>query len=157
MAGCAVLAAVLLWRMPSGPRDFPAIRIALALGLGLLVVSPLQAASYDAMIFPLLAVFPPSRLDWVVVARNMALTAGSTPFLLSLNPLWLTAIERTSILGSPTLAQAAIAACLLWLCTTRRWALAGSGHTPPADMPGIAQPLSAGGSLASAPSPPGAG
>ena len=120
LAGVA-LAAVLLWRLPPGPRDFPAVRIVLALGLGLLVASPLQFPWFDAMIFPLLAVFPATRLDWFFVARNAALTATVTPFINRLDPGWLTAIERISTLGSMDVALAAIDAGLLWLCWTKAW------------------------------------
>jgi len=117
----AVLAAILLWRMPPGPRDFPAVRIALALSLGLLVAAPLQVPSYDAMIFPLLAVFPVTRLDWIIVARNAAMTAAAAPFIVRFDPEWLTAIERVSTLGTPVVAVVAVDVALLWLCFTRAW------------------------------------
>jgi hypothetical protein len=117
----AVLAAVLLWRMPRGPRDFPAVRVALALGLGLLVFAPLQVPNFDAMIFPLLAVFPATRLDWFVVARNAALAAEAGPVISRLDPGWLTAIERISTLGTPELALAVVDVSLLWLCWTKAW------------------------------------
>ena len=118
-----ILAAILLWRMPPGPRDMPAIRVALALTLGLLVASPKQYASYDAMLFPLLAVFPVSRLDWIAVVRTAALAAASTPFLSRLDPAWLATMEKISIGGSPTLVLGVIVAVLLWLCCTRAWKL----------------------------------
>jgi hypothetical protein len=116
-----VLAGVLLWRLPPGPRDRPAIRIALALGLGLLVAAPLQLPSYDAMVFPLLAVFPATRLDFILVARNAAMSAASASFINGLDPGWLTVIERVSTLGSPVFAVATVDAGLLWLCWTRAW------------------------------------
>ena len=120
LLACAALAGILLWRMPPGPRDFPAVRIALALGLGLLVAAPIQVENFDVMIFPLLAVFPATRLDWFVVARDAALTAN-VAFISSLDPGWLTAIERISTLGTPELALAAADAGLLWLCWTKAW------------------------------------
>lgn len=126
LIGSAVLATILLGRMPSGPRIQPAIRVALALALGLLLVSPYQTAWYDVMIFPLLAVMPASRLDWIVVARAAALSVASAPFFTSLDPTWLTVIERISIAGSPSLAVAVIDAILLWFCFTRAWNSAGS-------------------------------
>jgi hypothetical protein len=121
-----VLAAILLWRMPPGPRDLPAIRVALALTLGLLVASPKQYASYDAMLFPLLAAFPVSRMDWIAVARTAALAAASTPFLSRLDPAWLATMEKISIGGSPTLVLGVVVAVLLWLCYTREWKLAST-------------------------------
>ena len=76
MAGllvCGALALVLLWRLPPGPPDLPAVRVALALSLALLIASPYQQAWYDAMIFPLFAVVAASRLDWVAAAHAIAL------------------------------------------------------------------------------------
>jgi Glycosyltransferase family 87 len=119
------LAAVLLWRLPPGPRDLPAVRVALALALGLLALSPIQTAWYDAMIFPLLAVMPASRLDWIAVARAAALAAASQPFLLGSDPAWLATIERVTVLGTPTVALTAICLALLWLCFARSWNPAG--------------------------------
>lgn len=121
LIGSAVLATILLWRMPPGPRNLPAIRVALSLALGLLVVSPYQTAWYDVMIFPLLAVMPTSRLDWIVVARAAALSVASAPFFTSLAPTWLTVVERISVAGSPSLAVAMADTILLWFCFTGSW------------------------------------
>ena len=104
-----------------GPRDLPAVRVALALALGLLICSPLQAASYDAMLFPLLAVMPATRLDWIVVTRAAVMTAASEPFMTNSAPRWLTVIEKISVAGSPTLSIAGIVLVLLWFCVTRAW------------------------------------
>jgi hypothetical protein len=121
LIGSAALAAILLWRMPPTPSNLPAVRIVTALALGLMILSPLQAASYDAMLFPLVALMPWSRLDWIVLARAVALAAGSTPAISPLDPTWLTVIERISCGGSPAVALAAILVALLWLCWTRAW------------------------------------
>ena len=126
LLGSVLLALILLWRMPPGRHDMPAIRVALALTLGLLIASPKQYASYDAMLFPLLAVFPASRLDWIAVARTAALAAASTPFLSRFDPAWLAAIEKTSIGESPTLVLGVVVAVLLWLCYTRAWKVASA-------------------------------
>ena len=142
----AVLAAILLWRMPPGPRDFPAVRIALALGIGLLVASSLQFPWFDAMLFPLLAVFPATRLDWFVIARDAVLTTTAMPFFRPLDPAWLTAIERISILGTPDLALAVVDTGLLWLCWTKAWqpathraGLASNRPTPNPVLPRLLQ------------------
>jgi Glycosyltransferase family 87 len=124
MMGSAVLAVVLLWRMPEGPRGLPAVRVALALALGLLMISSYQTAWYDVMIFPLLAVMPPSRLDWLEVVRATALTMASAPFFTGLDPSWLIAIQRVSTAGSPLLILVAVDVALLWCCLTRAWGLA---------------------------------
>ena len=131
-----ILGAILLWRMPRGPRDFPAVRVALALGLGLLVLAPLQVSNFDAMIFPLLAVFPATRLDWIVIARNAALVAMEGTFISRLDPSWLTAIERISTLGTPELGLAVVDASLIWLCWTRAWKPeAGIGNSVSESVP----------------------
>jgi hypothetical protein len=124
----AALAVILVWRMPAGPRDLPAVRIALALGLGLLVLSPIQTAGYDAMIFPLLAAMPATRLDWITVARAAALAAACQSPIISQIPVWLTALERVSTLGSPTVVLAAVIVALLWLCRTKAWTPVGSSR-----------------------------
>ena len=118
--------------MPAGPRDFPAVRVALALALGLLVISPYQTAWYDVMIFPVLAVMPASRLDWLAVTRATALTVASAPFFTRLDPAWLAAIQRVSTAGSPLLVLAGVDVLLLWCCLTRAWGLATHcGPQPP--------------------------
>jgi alpha-1,6-mannosyltransferase len=121
LLGSAALSAILLWRMPAGPRDLPAVRVALALSLGLLVVAPQQTAWYDAMIFPLLALMPDSRLDWIAIMRALALTAASAPYFHPHTSAWLTTVERIGTAGSPTLILAAVDICLLWLCLKGTW------------------------------------
>ncbi len=66
---CLAMAALLAWRLPPGPRGLPAIRPAVVLTLAWLLVWPLQRPWYDAIAFCLLAVFPASRLDWLMLIR----------------------------------------------------------------------------------------
>jgi hypothetical protein len=92
MAAAALLGAVLLWGLPGGPPGQPAIRPALALSLAWLVCSPQQRPWFDAMIFPLLAVLPATRLDWLVLFRAAAAAAAELPgitYYNRLRPLWL--------------------------------------------------------------------
>jgi hypothetical protein len=121
LIACAILAVILLWRMPAGPPGLPAIRVAFALALALVVLSSQQTAWYDAMIFPLLAIMPATRLDWITVARATALAAASQPFIIGSNPFPLTVFERISVAGSPTLVLGVIVVALLWLCVARTW------------------------------------
>jgi hypothetical protein len=132
LVGSAILGAVLLWRMPAGPRDLPAVRVALAIALGLLITSPYQTSWYEVMIFPLLAVMPTSRLDWLCAARAIALTVASAPFFTGLDPPWLTGIQRVSTAGSPLLVLAAVDVGLLWCCLTRAWGTAAESGSQPA-------------------------
>jgi hypothetical protein len=63
------LAALLAWRLPPGPAQFPAVRPALVLTVAWLLAWPLQRPWYDATAFCLLAVFAASRLDWLILVR----------------------------------------------------------------------------------------
>lgn len=75
----AVIAILLLRRMPPGDRLRPAIRPVLAISAAWLVIWPYQLPWYDAMIFSVLALYPASRLDWVLLARLGAATIGTMP------------------------------------------------------------------------------
>jgi hypothetical protein len=130
LIACAMLAALLLWRMPPEGADLPAVRIALALALALLVASPYQQAWYYAMLFPLLAVFPPSRLDWVALAYTTALSIGSVPFVYpSSHASSYAVIERIFSDATVVPSLIVITAALLWLCVTGDWGLATGRHT----------------------------
>jgi hypothetical protein len=79
--GCVAMAALLAWQLPPGPSGLPAIRPALVLTLAWLLVWPLQRPWYDATAFCLLAVFPASRLDGLMLIRAvpaaMAVATGA--------------------------------------------------------------------------------
>jgi hypothetical protein len=64
-----VMAGLMLWRFPAPHPDLPDARLALVLALASVLASPFQYAWYDAIFFPLLALMPASRLDWLLVAR----------------------------------------------------------------------------------------
>lgn len=101
---------------------------ALAVSLAWLVFSPQQRPWYDAMIFPLVALMPATRLDWVVVARALAATVAELPgvtFYTTLRPHWLSQFNNVLSRGIVPLVLVAAAVALLWLCGTRRWAPAG--------------------------------
>ncbi len=121
----AVLAAILLWGMPAGPPGLPSVRPALALTLAWLIVSPQQRPWYDAMLFPLLAMMPATRLDWIVLFRAAAATIAELPgvtYYVFLRPSWLSAIG--GILSTRLVPWALILTVivLLALCVTGRWA-----------------------------------
>jgi hypothetical protein len=73
------MAILLLRRMPPGDRLRPAIRPVLAISVGWLIIWPYQLPWYDAMIFCVLALYPASTLDWVLLARLGAATIGTIP------------------------------------------------------------------------------
>lgn len=128
LIGSAALAVVLLWRMPPGPREFPGVRVALALVLAWLFFSPQELPWYAAMIFPLLALFPASRLDWIALAFTSASALGEMPvwFFTGLHPAWLSSILRISERGAAPFSLIAVGIALLWLCLTNSWRLARS-------------------------------
>jgi hypothetical protein len=117
------LAALTLWRIPGpGGADGPAVRIALALSLAWLFAWPFQRPWYDVMVIALIALYPASRLDGVILIR---LLAGTTVFTLAkdetLAPHWLNTVfmDNVSYL-SPAIRLAAVIA-LVWLCVSGAW------------------------------------
>jgi hypothetical protein len=119
-----LLAALLLWRMPAGPPGLPAVRVALALSLAWLVTSPQQRPWFDAMLFPLLAVMPATRLDWIALWRLAVASAAELPgitYYTGLRPRWLAEVNNLLSRGFAPLALTAVTVALIWLCVTRRW------------------------------------
>ena len=120
---CLALAALLAWRLPPGPPGLPAIRPALVAALAWLFIWPLQRAWYDVIMFALLAIFPATRLDWLVLVRSVPATldlvAGGATHPLS--PVWLHwANNHLGNTGTPAVRLAAVAALVL-LCATAAW------------------------------------
>src|ERR1017187_9367883 len=139
LAATALLAVLLLWRLPSGPSQLPFARPALALSLAWLVCTPQQRPWYDAMIFPLLALMPATRLDWIVVVRALAAAMAEIPgvrFYTGLRPQWVSELADIISRGLAPPALVLAAAALVWLCITGGWTPggqpgeAGSGPLP---------------------------
>jgi hypothetical protein len=136
LAGVAVL---LLWRLPDGVPDFPAIRPALALALAWLFIWPYQLPWYDAMAFCLLALYPASRIDWLVLARLTAATFALMPGNAGFPPeRLLAAMTSDSLFWWAPVVLLAAAVALVWLCLTDRWKM-----DPPVVTRGLGQPLRA--------------
>jgi len=93
------LALLLLWRLPPGHRALPAVRPAVALAIAWLVLFPVQAPWYDALIFPLLALMPASGLDYLLIARCLLLSEMLLPGVLPNSGSVSIAIARFSHLG----------------------------------------------------------
>ena len=134
IVACLAMAALLAWRLPPGPRGVPAIRPAMALTLAWLLMWPLQRPWYDAIAFCLLAVFPATRLDWVMLIRAvpaaMAVATGAGGGGRG-HPAWLA--QLASFIGntlSPDVRLGAALAVAL-LCVTAAWGLS----RPPPDVP----------------------
>jgi len=122
LLGFAAVALILVLRMPPGPRDFPAIRVSLAVTLAWLVASPQLEPWYYATAFPLLAVTAASRLDWVVLANAIVTGVGELPRpYVGLQPAFLAVIGREGTDTVLHLTLAGVLGALLWLCFTNRW------------------------------------
>jgi len=134
LVAAVLLAALLLWRLPDGPPGLPAIRPSLALSLAWLVASPQQRPWFDAMIFPLLAVMPATRLDWIALGRvvvgSIAELPGVTYYTL-LRPNWLVLTDDAVARDLAPLALLALSVALIWLCVSGRWLPGQSGGRPP--------------------------
>jgi alpha-1,6-mannosyltransferase len=120
---CLAMAALLAFRLPGGPARLPAIRPALIASMAWLFIWPLQRAWYDVMLFALLALFPATRLDWLVLIRAVPttldlVTAGARH---RLTPEWLRWItNHLGLVLTPYVRLAAVAAVVL-LCVTAAW------------------------------------
>jgi hypothetical protein len=123
LVATVVLAGLLLWRMPAGPPGLPAVRPVLALTLAWLICSPQQRAWYDVLIFPLLALMPATRLDWIVLARGFLGAVGQLPGNAlggKMAPYWLRHTDAVLYGYLVPMALAGLAIALVWLCVTRR-------------------------------------
>lgn len=124
LAATVILAIVLLWRLPPGWSAAACARPALAVSLAWVFCSPQQRPWYDAMIFPLLALMPATRLDWIVVARAVAGALAELPgvsFYTQLRPHGLLLVADIVSRTAVPAALIALAAALVWLCVTGRW------------------------------------
>ena len=120
----ACLAALTLWRLPApdGFACLPAVRPALALSLAWLFAWPFQRPWYDVMVICLLALYPASRIDGVILVR---LLAGTTIYILAVDqtlaPHWLnTVFEDNVSYLAPAIRLAAVIS-LAWLCLSASW------------------------------------
>jgi sterol desaturase/sphingolipid hydroxylase (fatty acid hydroxylase superfamily) len=123
----------MLWRLPDEVPGLPAFQPALALSLAWLFLWPCQLPWYDAMVICLLAVYPASRLDWLVIGRLCAATVALEPGNENWPPsAWLASIAR-ALLGYvvPGIMLGA-AAAVVWLCLARAWRT-----TPPGRQAGL--------------------
>jgi hypothetical protein len=122
--GCVAVAGLLAWRLPAGPPHLPVIRPAVVLMLAWLLVWPLQRPWYDAIAFCLLAVFPASRLDWLMLARAVpAAMAVATGAKSGPHPQWLG--QLITFVGddlSPYVRLGTVVAAVL-LCVFAAWEL----------------------------------
>jgi len=115
------VALLAFFRLPDRVPGLPAVTPALALGLAWIFCWPFQRPWYDVMIIALLALYPASRLDLLVLVR---LGFGAVTYMEAAHvPLYswfqqVQLIEGDWITSSVRLLTAA---ALIWLCVTGRW------------------------------------
>jgi len=112
---------IAFFRLPDRVPGLPAVTPALALSLAWIFCWPFQRPWYDVMIIALLALYPASRLDLLVLVR---LGFGAVTYMEAAHvPLYswfqqVQLIEGDWITSSVRLLTAA---ALIWLCVTGRW------------------------------------
>jgi hypothetical protein len=122
---CFVIVALLaFFRLPDGVPGRPAVTPALALSLAFIFFYPFQRPWYDVMIIVLLALYPRSWLDWLVLVR---LCFGAITYMESAIVPHHEWVEHVQLLEgewlTPTV-RLLTAAALVWMCVTGRWGLA---------------------------------
>jgi hypothetical protein len=140
-AALVIAVAVLaLRRMPTGIPEFPAVRPALAVSTAWLLLWPYQYPWYATMIICLLIFYPPSRLDWLVLAP-VAVGTITAPLGIAEAQLGRAAdlIHDVSVSVLSPLVLLAAAAGMVALCLSRRWK---PGEPGPGPQPRPASPSS---------------
>jgi hypothetical protein len=118
-----VLAILLLWRLPDAVPDLPAIQPALAIAIAWLFLWYYQLPWYDTMILALLALYPASRLDYVVIGQLTAGTFAMMPGGSTFEPPlgWLRTFSHDVwFVAVPVVLLAAVAAVVV-LCVSGAW------------------------------------
>jgi hypothetical protein len=121
---CVIVALLALFRLPDAVPGRPAVTPALALSLAWVFFWPFQRPWYDVMIIALLALYPRSRLDWLVLVR---LCFGAITYMESAVVPHYEWVEKAQLIEgewiTPTV-RLLTAAALVWMCVTGRWGLA---------------------------------
>ena len=147
------VAALAFLRLPDRVPGLPAVSPALALSLAWIFFWPFQRPWYDVMIIALLALYPSSGLDAVVLVR---LCFGAITYMEAAyvwRSPWFQQVQLIEGDWITSTARFLTAAALVWMCVTGRWGgrpdqpssgpPAGSpaaSLTPPAVTPPAATP-----------------
>jgi hypothetical protein len=125
-------------RMPDLVPGLPAVTPALALSISWIFLWPFQRPWYDVMIIALLALYPASRLDWVVLAR---LCFGAITYMEATKPAGSSVLQDVQLFQGDwitSVVRLLSAVAFVWLCLTGRWGFrpqAESGAQQPVDNP----------------------
>jgi alpha-1,6-mannosyltransferase len=140
VAGVAFVAVAILafLRFPDGTPNLPALSPALALSLAWLFIWSYERPWYDVMAICLLALYPASRLDWVVIVRLIVTAPVYMPGMPVKPPAWVDNIvvfqgDYISAYGRLLTAVAFVALCIfgLWGWRQQRSGLPAGGVPVP--------------------------
>jgi hypothetical protein len=108
-------------RFPDGTPQLPALSPALALSLAWLLVWSYQRPWYDVMAICLLALYPASRLDWLVLGRLILTAPVYLPGVPGLIPAWVN--NAINVVGEVVAPWARLLAALgfIALCVFGWW------------------------------------
>jgi len=136
----AAVAVLAVARFPDPVPGLPALAPALALSLAWLFITAYQRPWYDVMALSLLALYPASRLDWVVLVR---LLAGGIVYVQAVQspvqPHWLADIGQFNGTWLTPGIRLLAAAALVWLCVFGRWGWRSPVSPSPGRLPELAQ------------------
>lgn len=115
------LAALLLWKLPRVTPRWPAVPVALSLSMAWIFLFPFQRPWYDVMIIGLLALYPASRMDWIVLVR---LGFGAVTYIAAVTLSIHDELGRLQYFEGDWLTSTVrllSVIALVWLCVTGRW------------------------------------
>ncbi|MCW2889688.1 MAG: hypothetical protein JWL58_6550 [Streptosporangiaceae bacterium] len=129
LAAAGAVALVLLRGLPPGPVW---LRPSLAIGLAWMLTTPVYYPWYEALVFPLIALAPASRLDWLQLGRALVATGGCLPGVaFRLGDSWL----RSAVTDGPL--SYVIPCALLVLAAALVAGAAVRGRTAPPGSPSV--------------------
>lgn len=109
------------FRMPNRIPRFPAVTPALALSMGWIFLWPFQRPWYDVMLIALLALYPASWLDWVILGR---LCFGAITYFEATSASPGSTLQHVQLFTGEWVTSSArflAVVVLVWMCVSRRW------------------------------------
>ena len=130
-----VVALLAFFRLPDRVPGLPAVTPALALTFAWIFIWPFQRPWYDVMIIALLALYPRSWLDWVVLAR---LCSGAIAYMESTTADSRSLLQQVQLFQGERITSSVrllAVVALVWMCVTRRWGFSSEGEPTALDAP----------------------
>ncbi|HEY1699317.1 MAG TPA: hypothetical protein VGG75_06325 [Trebonia sp.] len=115
------LSLLAFFRMPNRMPRFPAVTPALALSMGWIFLWPFQRPWYDVMLIALLALYPASWLDWVILGR---LCFGAITYFEATSASPASTLQHVQLFTGEWVTSSVrflAVAVLVWMCVSRRW------------------------------------